>query len=264
MSDITVVCCWNNEKVYSDFVGTLKAQTCQCEIIGIDNRGNQGFTSCAAAYNSVIDRIKTKYVIYSHQDILLNDQEALEKFVSYLERTGQDDILGVAGTKFDIYDGGFSNIFYRNNATGELVHSTTYFPEGGMMECDTLDECFFGGHTEHFREYPFDERVCDNWHLYAVESSLRTKALLGGKVWCCDVSLLHLSSGTISPTFQYGFYKVCRKYADYFPFIRTTCGTARTDFIHLFPRFIYLWSHSMAGVILRKIGLYEAVKKITH
>ena len=260
MGDITVVCCWNNEKVYSDFVDTLKAQTCRCEIIGIDNRSNKGFTSCAAAYNSVIDRIKTKYVIYSHQDILLQDPEALEKFVSYLERIGQDDILGAAGVRFDSSEG-FSNVTHIVNRTGEIVHGTTKFPEGGMIECGTVDECIFGGHTEHFRQYPFDERVCNNWHLYAAESCLRTKAFLGGKVWCCDVPVFHLSSGTISPAFQYGFYKMCRKYSEYFPFVRTTCGRARTDFIHLFPRFVYLWSHSMAGVILRKIGLYETIKR---
>ncbi|MBR0034776.1 MAG: hypothetical protein IJP54_03775, partial [Synergistaceae bacterium] len=88
---------------------------------------------------------------------------------------------------------------------------------------------------------------------------MRTKALLGGKVWYCDVPLLHLSSGTVGQAFLYGFYRLCRKYAGYFPFIRTTCAAGRTDFRHSFPSFAYKWSHSMAGVILRKIGLYETV-----
>ncbi len=176
---------------------TLKIQTIPCEIIGIDNRGNKGFSSCAAAYNSVIDRVKTKYVIYSHQDILLNDPEALEKFVSYLERTGKDDILGAAGVRFDSTEG-FSNVTHIHNRTGELVHGTAKFPEGDMIECDTVDECVFGGHTEHFREHPFDEKLCNNWHLYAAESCLLTKAYLGGKVWCCDVPVFHLSSGTVA------------------------------------------------------------------
>ena len=263
MNNITVVCCWNNEKVYNDFVETLKAQSCPCEIIGIDNRGNKGFTSCAAAYNSVIRQVNTKYVLYSHQDILLNDIHALEKFVSYLERTEQNDILGAAGVRFDSPEG-FSNVTHIKNKTGEIVHGTTHFPEGGMMECDTVDECFFGGHTEHFRQYPFDEKVCNNWHLYAADVCLQTKALCGGKVWCCDVPLFHLSSGTIGPVFIYGFYKLCRKYADYFPLIRTTCYSLRTDFAYLLPRFVYLWSHSMTGVILRKIGLYKIVKKFIH
>lgn len=245
----------------SDFVNTLKAQNISCEITGIDNSGNKGFTSCAAAYNSVISEVRTKYVIYSHQDILLNDSGCLEKFVSYLERIGHDDILGVAGSRFDS-SSGFSNITHRNNQTGEFVHGTSSFPECGMMECDTLDECFFGGYAQHFRDNPFDEITCDNWHLYAAEECLRTKSLCGGSVYVCDVHLLHLSSGTISPSFQYGFYKLCREYADKFPFIRTNCGAYRTDLAHLLPRFSYLWCHSMAGVILRKLGLYDAMKKL--
>ena len=190
MSDVTVICCWTNEKQYQDFVNTLKAQTIPYELIGIDNRGNKAFTSCAAAYNSVINRVSTKYVIYSHQDILLNEPDMLAKFVSYLERTNRDDILGVAGTKFT-EPGGFSNITHRNNQTGELVHGTAHFLEGGMMECDTVDECFFGGHAEHFRDYPFDEIICDNWHLYAAEACLHTQSLPeAGRVYVCDVPLL--------------------------------------------------------------------------
>ena len=262
MSNVTVICCWTNEKMYGDFVNTLKAQDVPCEIIGIDNRGNKGFTSCAAAYNSVIDDVKTEYVIYSHQDILLTESNSLGKFLSYLETLGHDDILGVAGSRFDS-SSGFSNITHRNNQTGEFVHGTRYFPEGGMIECDTVDECFFGGYTQHFSEYTFDEITCDNWHLYAAEACLNTKSR-GGAVHVCDVHLLHLSSGTISPSFHYGFFKLCRKYADKFPFIKTTCGAYRTDFAHLLPRFAYLWCHSMAGVILRKLGLYKAVKKILH
>ena len=89
MSDVTIVCCWTNEKQYQDFVNTLKAQTIPYELIGIDNRGNKAFTSCAAAYNSVMNQVKTRYVIYSHQDIVLLDSECLAKFVGYLERTGR-------------------------------------------------------------------------------------------------------------------------------------------------------------------------------
>ena len=261
MSDVTVVCCYNNKKMYDEFISTLKTQTVQCEIIGIDNTGNNRFSSCSSAYNSAINQIKTKYVIYSHQDILLNEPDTVEKFISYLERIKCDDILGVAGMKF--YSNiTLTNITHRDNKTGELVHlasflSETSFFESGMTECDTLDECFFGGYTEHFRNYPFDEIVCNNWHLYAAEECLRTKSLNIGKVYACDVPLIHLSSGTRSVLFQYGFYRLCRKYSASFPFIRTTCAFSRTDFYHLFPRFLYV----CCGAVLRRVGLYDAVIK---
>ena len=86
MNEISIVCCYNNEKMYNDFVGTVNSQSIPCEVIGINNCGNKTFTSCAAAYNSVINQIKTKYVIYSHQDIVLQDSDSLKKFLSYLER----------------------------------------------------------------------------------------------------------------------------------------------------------------------------------
>ena len=250
MCDVTVVCCWTNEKMYSDFVNTLKAQSIPSKIISIDNRGNKGFKSCASAYNSVINQVKTKYVIYSHQDILLNQNDILEKFLSYLNRIKRDDILGVAGVNFDLSPG-ISNITHRNNLSGKFMHGTASFTENGMTECGTVDECFFGGYTQHFADYPFDEELCNDWHLYAAEECLRIKASSIGDVWVCSIPLLHLSSGTVTPSFQYGFYKLCRKYSASFPFIRTTCAFSRTDFIHLFPRFIYLW----CGAVLRKSGL---------
>ncbi len=183
MNEVTIVCCYNNLKTYNDFVNTLKAQTCPCEIIGIDNRDNKAFTSCAGAYNSVKDQINTKYVIYSHQDILLTEPDTLAKFVSYLDRINADDILGVAGARADII-GFYSNIKHVLSTSGKIVDAGWYPVKGGIMECDTVDECFFGGYAEHFKKYPFDEVVCSNWHLYAVEACLHTKSklLVGGGV----------------------------------------------------------------------------------
>ena len=175
MSEVTVICCWNDEKMYGDFVNTLKTQDCPYELIGIDNRGNGAFKSCAAAYNSVINQVKTKYVVYSHQDILMNEPDTLGKFVAYLERTGLDDILGAAGCKFDT-KGVFADFKHVIKLTGELKPAGDYEVEDGFMEADTLDECFFGGHAEHFMRNPFDEVVCSGWHLYAAEACLRTKS----------------------------------------------------------------------------------------
>ncbi|MBQ3448053.1 MAG: hypothetical protein IJG37_10460 [Synergistaceae bacterium] len=252
MSDVTVVCCWTNEKMYGDLVNSLKAQDIPCEIIGIDNRGNKGFTSCAAAYNSVMDDVKTKYVVYSHQDILLDDAGTMSKFAEYLGRINRDDIVGVAGVRFDRAVI-ITNIMQKwHSKNDEISYAGSRRVEGGMMECDTVDECFFGGHTEHFREYPFDAEICDNWHLYAVEACLRTKSSGAGKIFVCDTPLIHLSSGTLSLKFWRNFYGVCRKYADKFPFIRTTCIDSRTDLLHFWLRFLRF----CCGETLRKLGLH--------
>lgn len=173
--------------MYNDFVNTLKAQTCPYELIGIDNRGNGKFTSCAAAYNSVIRDVKTKYVIYSHQDILLQDSGTLAEFVECLGKIKPDSVLGVAGVVFGTA-GIFTNIKERNDKTGKMRFAGRHRISGSMMECDTVDECFFGGYAQHFKDEPFDEIVCDNWHLYAVEACLRTKSNIlqgGAKLRMC-------------------------------------------------------------------------------
>ena len=46
MCYVTIVCCYNNERMYADFQDTLR------------------------------------YVVYSHQDIILTEPDNLEKFVS--------------------------------------------------------------------------------------------------------------------------------------------------------------------------------------
>ena len=180
MGDITVICCWNDEKAYNDFVDTLKAQTYQSEIISIDNKGNKSFTSCAAAYNSVIGQVKTKYVVYSHQDILLNEADALEKFAACLDNIGSDDVVGVAGAKFSTPEI-FTNMMHVWKHSGKLGYAGGERVTGDMEECDTVDECFFGGYAEHFREYPFDEVVCDGWHLYAADACLTAKSIMRGE-----------------------------------------------------------------------------------
>lgn len=268
MSDVTIVSCYNDEKMYQDFVSTVKAQSVPCEVIGIDNRGNRAFTSCAAAYNSVIDRVRTKYVVYSHQDILLKGLDCLGKFVGFLEGLGRDDILGVAGVRFDVL-GTYANFMHVDNMTGELRSAGKHQFSGGIMECDTVDECFFGGRTEHFRENPFDEVVCDDWHLYAAEACLNTKSNYvrgGGHAYICDINLVHLSNGSVKFPFIRGFCKLCRKYADKFPFIRVTCGYSKTDKFHLFlyvlKHYLYTRPRKAVRKILISLGLYHKLRRL--
>ncbi|MBR1672893.1 MAG: hypothetical protein IJ702_08195, partial [Fretibacterium sp.] len=259
----TIVCCYNNVSVYRGFVESLKKQSCPYKLIGISNEENGRFSSCSAAYNSVINEIDTKYVIYSHQDILLERADTLENFICYLNRIDEDDVLGVAGTLFH-KPAVYTNIMHVNNITKELIHAGTEQVED-MMSCDTLDECFFGGYTKHFLLHPFNKVLCPSWHLYAVENCLQTKTR-GNSVYVCDVSLIHLSSGQLpSGRFPDSFYKefsrLCKAYAKRFPIIRTTCAYAKTNFLgrmeFAHPRLfhIYYSFRHQIGNLLRYLGL---------
>ncbi len=265
---VTIVCCYNDIGQYERLCTSLKRQNIEYELIGIDNC-RQKFASCSSALNAVVDAIKTEYVVYSHQDIELPEADMLERFVDYLEQTGKADILGVAGAIDAASAGaesGMTDIRLKPKTIpkdGTCVASYVRHGRGlvcagevefqGMIVCDTVDECFFGGRTEVFRKEPFDEKLCDNWHLYAVERCLRAR-VQGNKVWVCDLSLIHHSSGNINHAYNENFRRIAKHYAKYpaeeggrnadvkTAYIRTVCGSARTDWLH---RNLFYWKREI-------------------
>lgn len=219
--DITVICCKNNERKYQMFIDSLNKQTVSFELFCIDNKNNK-YKSIASAYNSVLRKIETKFVIFSHQDIILQNETLLERFVSFLTQISNQDILGVAGVKSDPI-GLYTNILHGSDqkyAGNYRVH--------GLLECETVDECFFGGYTELFVNNPFDEKLCNSWHLYAVEKCLNVR-LNGGKVFVCDMPLLHTSAGRADKKYVLGFYKILKHYKNDYPLIVTTVHSSRTN-----------------------------------
>lgn len=240
-ADVTLVCCYNDGSQYKQMTDTVARQNVKCEVIGIDNCG-QRFSSCASALNAVLSDIKTDYVIFAHQDIELPEPDTLERVVSYLKRLGVRDILGVAGA-----------VENKNPKSKELglVLSNVYHGDGlcrageeafaGMTACDTVDECFFGGHTKCFADQPFNEALCDNWHLYAVERCLNAR-VRGAHVYVCDVPLIHHSSGKINHSYNVGFRRIAGYYAKRLKCIRTVCGSGRTDF---FYRNAFYWKREL-------------------
>lgn len=219
---VTIVCCYNVKKQYEEFVSSLNNQRECFDLIGIDNSENR-YRSCSEAYNSVLKDVKTRHLIFSHQDIILDRSNMLEDFVNYLEKVGTFDIVGVAGAK-----AGEKRIFTNvHNGEGKCAGEASIV---GIQKFDTVDECFFGGTTECFKKYPFDEVLCDNWHLYAVERCLNAIAN-GNSVYACDIPLIHKSRGRINHAFNINLYKICKVYSNKFKRIRTTCANTKTDFI---------------------------------
>lgn len=224
MFDITFVCCYNNYAAFNRLEDALKKQSSIATIIGIDNC-SASFRSCSSAYNSVLNSIKTKYVAFIHQDIVFLSNDTVSLIIEYLKKTSEYDLLGVAGAVEEIKFTSkvYSNIIHGKNKTNA---GSTF---QGMRECMTVDECLIFGHTRFFINNHFDEKTCDNWHLYSVELCLRTKANKG-KVYACDIYLYHESKGTLSHKYVQGFYNLCRYYHKTYPFITTCCASSRTAF----------------------------------
>lgn len=244
---VTIVCCYNDSEQYERLCASLEKQNIAYELIGIDNCGRK-FSSCSSALNSVLPQIKTEYVIYAHQDIELPETDMLERFVDYLKQIGTEDILGVAGA-IDAAELRLGTISKDGTCVASYVrHGANLVCAGevefeGLLVCDTVDECFFGGRTETFRKEPLAEKLCDNWHLYAVERCLRAR-VHGNKVWVCDLPLLHHSGGKINHAYNENFRRIAAHYAKHsakesrgnteilIKYIRTVCGSAKTDWLH--------------------------------
>lgn len=145
---ISVVCCWNNEKQYNDvLLASLKRQNCLYELVSIDNRENM-FSSCAAALNFGARKSNGDVVIFVHQDISFDKDDSLEKFAQFIKE--------------------HSSLIVGTYGAAKHPYEEKYL-------CDTVDECCFGMTKESFDLLGFNEKVCDSWHLYAVELCLRGK-----------------------------------------------------------------------------------------
>ncbi len=168
---VTIVCCYNDSGQYEAFCASLEKQEIAYELLGIDNRGQQ-FSSCSSALNSVLPKIRTEYVIYSHQDIRLPKEDMLSQFVEYVRQVGPDDIVGVAGAaEVENLAAGVVGDRAGTCVLSYILHGKNRSCPGEwefcqIAPCDTVDECFFGGRTSAFLKEPFDEKLCDSWHLY--------------------------------------------------------------------------------------------------
>lgn len=246
MNKITIICCWNNKEQYKMLLDSIAKQSSKVDIIGIDN-SKQTFKSCSAAFNNVIKSVNTKFMLFVHQDIIFSNTECIENIQNYLEKIEYNSVLGLAGSSFD------SPLMKTNvliGANDTLCYGGSERVDG-IIECDTVDECIFGGYSSLFKKMEFDEYICNGWHFYAVEFCLRTK-INGGKVYVCDVELIHNSLGNTDDSYNKTYREICKKYNKYYKRLRTPCCyCSGTSF---FARNIY-YLRKMLGIRLRKLGI---------
>lgn len=220
-SQITLICCYNDEKQLERLKGSLAEQDCTFELVLIDNRKNT-FSSAAAALNSALPGVRTAYVAFCHQDVILPDASLLARFVSFLSKIQTGDVLGVAGGMQG------SDVLLTSIWTDEKRTPVPGSrPVRGLEHCDIVDECFFGGRTETFAERGFDALLCPGFHLYAAERCLYALENRH-QVYVCDLPLIHASRGTISADYNTTFLALSKRYAKVVSYLRTTCCYAPT------------------------------------
>ena len=202
---ISIITVFNNPDLMAETNSWIAKQTVfqNIETVQLDNRNNQ-FSSCAQALNYGAENSCGNYLFFMHQDLYLWDEQAVEKYVSYLS-ANPDTIIGVAGvpegasTVTDIYE---SKDF--------LVRGTR--ANGQILDVVSLDECLIAMTRQKWEQLRFDEVACNNWHGYAVDISLNN-TLHGGKNILVPLTVCHDSKGNAeNKAFRTTIKQLVKKY----------------------------------------------------
>lgn len=223
---VSIVCVYNNYEQLNDcLLRGLKKQNINYELILLD--GSKGkFKSCAAALNSGVANSSGDILIFSHQDIYLKSQKELENFVRFIYDASEGTIVGVAGAveKSNRNIGNYTSGLTINEEIVERINKPT------QVSC--IDECFFGMTKATYEIHHFDEVLCDDWHLYAVEQCLYHRSN-GDNVYVFPCQVHHLSSGKISLNYMNDLVNLADRYRKKFKYIWTTCYKVRTNYLYV-------------------------------
>ena len=241
---ISVVCVYNNKDVLDRCLApSLEKQTAPHERILLDNTGRR-FRSAAEALNFGARSARGKYIMFIHHDMAIGAPgwlEEVERTLDALPNLGAAGAAGVAGGS-----GVFSNI----------SHCDPPKPAGDWridapVKVQTLDECALIVPAEVFKGVGFDEKACDNWHLYGVEYCLGCGER-GLDVYAIPMAAHHMTFSTgsnrgrvfspgVLPEAYYGtLRKILKKHRRQYRRVYTTCGVWDTAYPVFLQRAYYI------------------------
>lgn len=207
---VTIICCYTNENMFKEFVlNSLSKQNKEYKLIGIDNREGI-YKSASSAYNAVLPSIDTEYCVFLHQDIAFDQCDFLEQVENFL-RNNKNSIYGFCGMSNDgvVY----SNLRYKQTDLYITAHQISK-----DTLCESVDECCFAISTRRLKLLGgFDEDICDGWHLYAVELSIRNY-VKNGNCYISPLSIYHKADNIggleTDNNFLRSMRRICLKYKD--------------------------------------------------
>ena len=196
---------------------SLDKQTADYELILVDNTQKK-FKSATEALNYGGEKAIGKYIIFAHQDVDLLSKKFLEDLGLILSKITNLGIAGVAG-KSEL-----NRFILSNIKQGQPPKYAGKIQIKEPVIVQTFDECFFVIPKNVFEMVKFDEKVCDGWHLYAVDYCLSVKEM---KFLVCvvPISLYHRSvAGSFSKEYYSTIKKIIKKHKKNFDPIFTTMG----------------------------------------
>lgn len=229
---VSVICVYNNETQFNQQLwASLANQDMEHELIPIKNTSGE-FTSAAAALNHGAATASGDILIFSHQDIYLKTEDALRMLAESIAQCATGTIVGTAGVKEP------SKRYYYNLTEGINYDPTLQICcENRRYAVSCVDEGLFGMTRATWEAHPFDEELCDNWHLYAVEACLWAREH-GHCVYVFPVQIHHFSKGRISRSYMRGLVRLADRYRKSHRYIWTTCYKVPSSWLYV--RILYI------------------------
>jgi len=250
---ISVICVYNNKKNLENYLlKSIKNQTTKVELILLDNREGR-FKSAAEALNYGGEQAKGKYLMFVHQDIILNSHLWIEKVERMLDKLPNFGVVGVAG-KYKNTKAVITNIEHGipKQAAGE-IHIKK------LKKVQTVDECLIIIPKTVFSILQFDEKVCSGWHLYAVDYCLSVKRFGFGS-YVIPIFAYHRSPGcSMSKKYFVILKKILKKHKNCYKMIYTTMGNWSTMYPVCISR-VYFWARRRMGRLLKSIKVKNDIK----
>lgn len=225
---ISIICVYNNEEILNNYLlKGLKSQTVKYELILLDNTQGR-FKSASEALNIGGNKAVGDYIMFVHQDILLDSNSCLEKFERGLKHLRNLGIAGIAGT---IEKKNYKEEYIFTNIThGTPPVRVTSKKFRNPIKAQTLDECLIVIPRRIFNQHQFDEIICDHWHLYVVDYCLSIKGY-GFNSYILPInSIHHRSAPGYSEEFYITLERTLKKHKKKYKHIYATMGRFSTSF----------------------------------
>ncbi|MGD0203959.1 MAG: glycosyltransferase [Candidatus Bathyarchaeia archaeon] len=242
---ISIISVINNEQCAKEYLlRALNRQNAKYQSLLIDNTSGV-YKNAAQAYNYAGSKANGDYLIFVHQDVFFLFRGWLKEIEDYLSTLSDVGVAGLAGmvkprflNEFELFSRYFLlnkignyRLWFSLYGRGNLLQEIGGQPGPGRIISEpvpvqTVDELMLIVPAKVFETNKFDEKVCDNWHLYGVDFSL-TVSKKGLKTYVLPSSAIHHSGGKIDSFYVQTLKKLIEKH-EMEKIINTTCGLIPT------------------------------------
>lgn len=189
---LSIICVYNKKNVLKDrLLNSLHSQNYNdYEEILVDSV-EHGFSSASEALNYGGNLAKGDYLIFLHQDIVLEDKNVLSKIADYCDKN-TFGCAGVAG--FTVKNSKRLN-FYSNIVHGDQKKKIADDVQtiNQVREVYSLDECVLIIPKNVFEQYKF-RYLGETWHMYALDYALQMQDS-NQNILVFPIKLWHCSDG---------------------------------------------------------------------